>query len=176
MQMVVPTLPRAGVYYLWPGLQDTGNTGVYQQVLDGRSGTWWIGSGWCCSNPSLPWGSGFNTANGGTVTITNTLSGANWRATIADSSHSVADSFALGYKNMNQAILAIELTNVSWDFGQLVWNNVVMVMNTTSTAWCTSAPENYNSATRYTSTTPRVVVSGGKTTCTIDKIVMQGPA
>jgi hypothetical protein len=39
---------------------------------------------------------------------------------------------------MNQAILAIELTNVSWDFGQLVWNNVVMVMNTTSTAWCTS--------------------------------------
>ena len=80
MQMVVPTLQKAGTYYLWPGLQDTGNTGsfnlarristveaneilrsgVYQEVLDGRSGTWWIGAGWCCSNPSLAWGSGFN--------------------------------------------------------------------------------------------------------------------
>ena len=48
MQMVAPTLQKAGVYYLWPGLQDTGSTGVYQEVLDGTSGYWWIGSGWCC--------------------------------------------------------------------------------------------------------------------------------
>lgn len=48
MQMTVPKLQKAGTYYLWPGLQDTANTGVYQSVLDGRSGTWWIGSGWCC--------------------------------------------------------------------------------------------------------------------------------
>lgn len=53
-EMVIPALPQAGTYYLWPGLQPTDNTGVYQNVLDGRSGTWWIGSGWCCSNPSLP--------------------------------------------------------------------------------------------------------------------------
>lgn len=107
--MVIPPLPQAGTYYLWPGLQPTDNSGVYQNVLDGRSGTWWIGSGWyafrfsfslhetkpfdakhsscsglfptvfhtnschrCCSNPSLPWGSGFNTYSGETVTFSNT--------------------------------------------------------------------------------------------------------
>jgi hypothetical protein len=48
-------------------------------------------------------------------------------------------------------------------------------MNTTSTAWCTNAPENYSGATRYTSTGGKPVVSGGQTTCTIDQIVMQGP-
>jgi hypothetical protein len=26
----------------------TSHSGVYQEVLDGRSGTWWIGAGWCC--------------------------------------------------------------------------------------------------------------------------------
>ena len=58
------------------------------------------------------------------------------------------------YKNFNQAILAIELTGVTWDFGELVWKDVMMaslfpvhrhrvqltiyqVMNTTDTAWCT---------------------------------------
>jgi hypothetical protein len=29
--------------------------------------------------------------------------------------------------NGEQAILAIELKGVSWDFGKLVWNNVIMV-------------------------------------------------
>lgn len=39
-----------------------------------------------------------------------------------------------------------------------------------------SAPENYAGASKYTSTTPRAVVANGQTTCTIDKIVLQGPA
>jgi hypothetical protein len=48
MQMVAPNLQQPGVYYLWPGLQDDSLTGVYQEVLDGGSGEWWIGPGWCC--------------------------------------------------------------------------------------------------------------------------------
>ena len=53
-----------------------------------------------------------------------------------------------------QALLAIELNGVSWDFGKLVWNNIVMVcpprphlanfhltrfqvVNGTQTSWCT---------------------------------------
>ena len=48
--MGIPKLPEAATYYLWPGLQPTDNSGVYQNVLDGRSGTWWFGSGWCCSS------------------------------------------------------------------------------------------------------------------------------
>ncbi|KAF9741455.1 hypothetical protein PMIN01_00994 [Paraphaeosphaeria minitans] len=51
--MQIPKLPKAGTYYLWPGLQPTDSSAVYQNVLDGRSGTWWIGNDWCCSNPSL---------------------------------------------------------------------------------------------------------------------------
>lgn len=29
MEMVVPTLPEAATYYLWPGLQDVGTTGMH---------------------------------------------------------------------------------------------------------------------------------------------------
>ena len=50
--MHIPPLPHAGTYYLWYGLQPTDNSGVYQGVLDGRSGSWRIAPGWCCQNPS----------------------------------------------------------------------------------------------------------------------------
>lgn len=39
-----------------------------------------------------------------------------------------------------------------------------------------SAPENYNSATKYTITNAKATVSGSMTTCTIEKVVMSGPA
>ena len=57
--LVAPPINKPATYYLWPGLQATDNSGVFQPVLDGRSGGWYFGSGWCCSNPSLPWGGGF---------------------------------------------------------------------------------------------------------------------
>lgn len=76
---------------------------------------------------------------------------------------------------MNQALLAIEIYDATWDFGQVVWNNVEMVVNTTETAWCTNAPANYDTAMTYTSTTPKATVSGGKTTCTISQIVFVAP-
>jgi hypothetical protein len=95
--MSIPKLPKAGTYYLWPGLQPTDNTGVYQNVLDGRSGTWWIGSGWCCKNPNLPWGSGFNVAQGDIVTFSNTrVSSSNWTSSLTKGDgKTVSDSFAL---------------------------------------------------------------------------------
>ncbi|KAI2472747.1 hypothetical protein F4781DRAFT_382751 [Annulohypoxylon bovei var. microspora] len=112
-EMTIPALPQAATYYLWPGLQPTDNSGVYQNVLDGRSGTWWIGSGWCCSNPSLPWGSGFNTYASEKVTFENKLdsSGSTWTSTLTRQStgETVTDSFALGSKSFNQALFAIEL-------------------------------------------------------------------
>lgn len=63
--------------------------------------------------------------------------GGSWTSSIALGSQKASNTFALGGKKFNQAILAIELTGVSWDFGELVWENVVMVMNTTQIAWCT---------------------------------------
>lgn len=66
--MVVPNVPAAGgTPYVWPGVQSS--NGVLQAVLDGRSGTWWIGDGFYGS-PSLPWGSGFNVSPGDTVHFT----------------------------------------------------------------------------------------------------------
>ncbi|KAK7752819.1 hypothetical protein SLS62_005161 [Diatrype stigma] len=96
-EIAIPSLPAAGVYYLWPGLQPTDSSGVYQNVLDGRSGTWWIGSGWCCSNPSLPWGGGFNTYGGETVAFSNVLNGNQWTSTLTrrSSGEVVTDNFAL---------------------------------------------------------------------------------
>ncbi len=63
--MLVPDLPTpGGTPYVWPGLQS--NNGVLQAVLDGRSGTWWIGDGFY-GTPSLSWGNGFNVYPGDTV-------------------------------------------------------------------------------------------------------------
>ncbi|PMD65652.1 uncharacterized protein K444DRAFT_625202 [Hyaloscypha bicolor E] len=137
MQMVAPNLQQPGVYYLWPGLQDNSLTGVYQEVLDGGSGEWWIGPG---CNPSLAWGSGFNVPNQDAVQIsmTRNADGINWTSNLTMGSSFVSNSFPLAYKNFNQALLAIELYDLTWDFGKLVFNNVVMVVNTTATAWCTS--------------------------------------
>jgi hypothetical protein len=93
--LAIPKLPKAGTYYLWPGLQPTDNSGVYQNVLDGRSGTWWIGSGWCCSNPSLPWGSGFNTVQGESVKFENVRSASVWTSKLTKGSQVVTNTFAL---------------------------------------------------------------------------------
>lgn len=40
--MLIPTLKKAGTCYLWLGLQPIDNSGVYQNVLDGQSETWWM--------------------------------------------------------------------------------------------------------------------------------------
>lgn len=59
--------------------------------------------------------------------MTHTPAPNNWTSTVEMGSHTASNTFPLGNKNFNQAILAIELTGVSWDFGELVWENVVMV-------------------------------------------------
>lgn len=177
---VAPTLPQAATYYLWPGLQPRDNAGVLQPVLDGRSGTWWIGDGWCCSNPSLPWGSGFNVANGKTVQFglkVNSIQNGTWATTLSSSGGgSATGTFPLPTHPMNQAIMAIELYDVAWTFGQFAFSNVVIVANTTSTAWCTNGPTNYQNAAVVSKSTPVATVSGGQTTCTIASIVLVRPA
>ena len=84
--MVAPPLPKAGTYYLWPGLQPADNSGIFQPVLDGRSGSWWFGMGWCCSNPSLPWGGGFGVDAGTVLGFNWTLSDSEstWKTTISN--------------------------------------------------------------------------------------------
>ncbi|KAI0184902.1 hypothetical protein EV127DRAFT_221736 [Xylaria flabelliformis] len=200
--MKIPTQPKAATIYVWPGLQPTDNSGVYQNVLDGRSGTWWIGSGWCCSNPSLPWGSGFNTNAGETVTFKNTLGSSAWTSTLTRSStgETVSNDFALSKtipgltlcqcscklimagsslasKSFNQALFAIELYDVAWNFGQVAFSNVVITSTGSSdSSWCNSSPENYNSATVYSISGVSASVSGNTVTCKIASVVLQRPA
>jgi hypothetical protein len=95
--MVIPELPRAGIYYLWPGLQIPGNKGVYQNVLDGRSGSWWIASGYCCSQPSLGWGNGFGVSAGQMVKFNNVKHPSAWKSTLKRDKpeKTVSNEFAL---------------------------------------------------------------------------------
>jgi hypothetical protein len=88
--------------------------------------------------------------------MTRDTAGPNWTSILTQGSSTVTSKFPLAYKNFNQvwqfsleadrykvkswlliiyiqAILAIELTGVSWDFGKLVWNDVVMASRFTST-------------------------------------------
>ena len=152
--MVAPTLPRAGVYYLWPGLQPADDSGIFQPVLDGRSGGWWFGMGWCCSNPSLAWGGGFpveaNTVLGFNWTLVDSES--IWKTTITNgmTGQVVDGEFPLGQlqprlapngrvpheslcslsaadKRFNQAVLAIERYDVEWDFGPLEFRDIKIV-------------------------------------------------
>ncbi|KAI1334907.1 hypothetical protein F5Y15DRAFT_399676 [Xylariaceae sp. FL0016] len=177
--MTIPELPQAGYYYLWPGLQPTDNSGVYQNVLDGRSGTWWIGSGWCCSNPSLAWGGGFNTYAAEEVSFSNTLGGGTWTSTLTRQStgDTVTDTFDLTSKSFNQALFAIELTDVSWDFGPLAFSDVVITTTgSTDSSWCNDSPENYNSAAVYSISGVSASVSGTTVTCTISSLILESPA
>ncbi|KAH9923625.1 uncharacterized protein B0H18DRAFT_878513, partial [Fomitopsis serialis] len=110
--IVTPGLPQAGTYYLWPGLQPSDSAGVLQQVLDGRSGEWWIGSGWCCSGPALGGAGSTGSAPLSRFEFSNTVDSiatGTWRASLASGSHSATGSFALPTNPMNQAIIAIEL-------------------------------------------------------------------
>ncbi|KAK7716611.1 hypothetical protein SLS57_006639 [Botryosphaeria dothidea] len=177
-EMVVPKLPKAGTYYLWPGLQPTDNSGVYQNVLDGNSGTWWFGSGWCCSNPSLPWGGGFNTYAGETIKFENVLDGDSWRSSTTHESTGTVktDTFALSSKSFNQVLFAIELTGVSWDFGPLEFKNIVITATGTDSSWCDNTPENYNSATKFSISGVTKSSSGGTVTCKISSLILQSPA
>ncbi|RPA89966.1 hypothetical protein L873DRAFT_1719887, partial [Choiromyces venosus 120613-1] len=178
--MRIPTLPRAGTYYLWPGLQPTDNSGVFQPVLDGRSGTWWIWCGWCCSNPSLPWCGGFNVYAGDSVQFSMAKNGNVWQTSLQRNGGTVVTgSFDLGAKTMNQAIMAIELTGVSWDFGLLQFDNVAIVCppsNTTDMYDSANAPENYNSATNYVRNVVSVSVSGSTGNCRFTSVILQSPA
>ncbi|KAI9664094.1 MAG: hypothetical protein M1821_007585 [Bathelium mastoideum] len=177
--MVAPTLPSAATYYLWPGLQPTDNSGVYQNVLDGRSGTWWFGSGWCCSNPSLAWGGGFNVANGATVTFSNVQqSDGSWTSTVTDPSSggSATNNFALQGKNFNDGVFAIELDGPSWDFGPLAFSNIVITSTGTDASWCTTKPNNYNSATVYSISGVSSSVKNNVVTCNIKSLILEKPA
>lgn len=83
-KMKVPPLIAAGTYYLWPGIQPNPAYGVLQSVLDGRSGTWWLGSGWVGSVHSYPWGNAFNVYAGQVIDFRYRRHESGWSITVND--------------------------------------------------------------------------------------------
>ncbi|EJD00463.1 uncharacterized protein FOMMEDRAFT_91295 [Fomitiporia mediterranea MF3/22] len=165
--MIVPDTPDAGgTPYVWPGLQP-GSTGVLQAVLDGRSGTWWIGDGYY-GTPSLPWGSGFNAYPGQTVHFTFSVdSSGTWTCTLSGPG-SAKSTFALSGLTMTRAILAVELYDVAFNFGPVTYRNLVLTATTPASQWCGKTSSLGYSSGGYT-------VSGATAngnTCSINEVIM----
>ena len=144
--IVIPSLPCAGVCYIWPGLQQPGHPGVYQDVLDGSSGKWWMAAGWV-GDPPLPWGNGHLFDSGESVQFSNVQGGdggALWTTTLTNTKPStfelretapagMEDTLHLlnlyeAGKNFDLVLFAIELYNgTTWDFGPLSFKDITIV-------------------------------------------------
>ncbi|KAH0351648.1 hypothetical protein KCU83_g4031, partial [Aureobasidium melanogenum] len=177
--MIVPPIHEAATNYLWPGLQDKDDSGVYQNVLDGRSGSWWFGSGWCCSNPSLPWGGGFGAEEGDVLFFNNTrnANATEWVSVIEKNcgEASATNSFPIADKVMNDAPFAAELYG-AWDFGPLIFEDLILIATGSDTSFCTNSPWNYNGATNVSIVGVEATVSTDTVTCSIESITLWGPA
>ncbi|KAG8753920.1 hypothetical protein FRC14_005623 [Serendipita sp. 396] len=164
--LVVPKLPQAGgTPYVWPGLQ-SGN-GVLQAVLDGRKGAWWIGDGFY-GTPSLPWGQGFSVSPGQTVHFTFQLGNNNvWTCTLSGPG-SATTTLTIPNSTMNRAILAVELTNVPFNFGPVIYRNLKITATTAASGWCGKTVSLGYSTGQYTVT--GATASGN--TCSVSQVTM----
>lgn len=166
--MIVPKLPPSGgTPYVWPGLQP-GSAGVLQAVLDGRTGSWWIGDGYY-GTPSLPWGNGFSTAPGQTVhfTFTEEANGV-WNCTLSSSTGASASTSLAINQTMNRAILAVELYTIKYTFGPTTYNNLKLTATTAASGWCGSYGSSGYSPGQYT--VNNAIASGN--TCNIAQVIM----
>jgi len=163
--MTVPSLPTpGGTPYVWPGVQS--DNGVLQAVLDGRSGSWWIGDGFY-GTPSLPWGNGFSVSPGNVVHFSFSLSstGTIWTCTLSSGSQSASTTLNVTGSTMNRAIFAVELYDVAFDFGPITYSNVKITATTAASGWC--------STTAHLGTYPYTVTgtSASGNVCSVSKIV-----
>ena len=69
-------------------------------------------------------------ADGASIAFSNevdSIDSGTWSTSLSSGSDSATGSFALPTHPMDQAIMAIELYDVSWDFGELTFEDVVIV-------------------------------------------------
>ena len=102
-----------------------------------------MADGWCCGNPDLALGPGLLMAVLGDCihfTYDRDVGGVYWNTTLTlnnDPRTTVIDSYLLAYKSFDQVLFAIELYDQAWNFGSVIFKNVVITTNTTDTSWCT---------------------------------------
>jgi len=125
----------------------------------------------------MPWGDGFNTKGGDTVTFQYVKGDSGWTSTLekAGTSTSVNNTFALANKSFNWILFDIELYNESWDFGPLVFSNITIEATGTDTTWCTGGPQN-NSAFDFEIGSIGVRTANQAVICGIDSLTLKSPS
>ena len=110
----------------------------------------------------------------------------------------VTDRFGLVDKEFDQVLFAIELFDVPWDFGPLIFHDIVIVSLPHSEfpssngvddtylreqtaigsdpSWCNGMQENYAGATVYSISDVSSRVMGNAITCYIGTIALERPA
>ncbi|THH09947.1 hypothetical protein EW145_g1651 [Phellinidium pouzarii] len=113
------------------------------------TGTWWIGDGYY-GTPSPPWGAGFNAYPGNTVHFEFAVdSSGNWTCTLSGPSFAQT-ILSLPGLTMNRAILAVELYDVDFNFGPVIYRNVTITATTAASDWCgTTGSLGYTSGVNF---------------------------
>ncbi|KAG9858078.1 hypothetical protein KCU98_g411, partial [Aureobasidium melanogenum] len=127
----------------------------------------------------LPWGGGFGAEEGDVLFFNNTrnANATEWVSVIEKncSETSVTNSFPITDKVTNDAPFAAELYG-AWDFGPLIFEDIVLIATGSDTSFCTDSPWNYNGATNVSVVGVEASVGTDTVTCSIESITLWGPA
>lgn len=178
--MVPAVSTGTGLHAIWPGLENDGNSFVYQNVLgDSESaGEWEFWVEYCC-DPDFKH-TPIAVSPGDTITSTMSYSGSQWSSSYSISgstsaSGSFTDAAVSDYGTIDKAVLAVELlSGGSWDFGEIQWSNLQITATTTSVAWCGQSFTTSGSFTYQVSGTSNSL-SGSSATCSYSSIIFKAP-
>ncbi|KAF8857719.1 hypothetical protein BDZ45DRAFT_690650 [Acephala macrosclerotiorum] len=147
--LLTPTNPQGtNTRAVWSGLQPSSGSFVYQTVIQSTPGAWWIAPQVCCTpqqilspriqlSPADTLKSTFELQSDGHVKVSwlgNPSGGT------AFSGSAVMDPNA--YRNggpLNHAVFSIEPQSPAsvWDFGNVVFKDIVVTAQTAGIGWCT---------------------------------------
>ncbi|KAK4500931.1 hypothetical protein PRZ48_009123 [Zasmidium cellare] len=103
----------------------------------------------------------------------NPVGSGDWTITSTSASgQSVSYDFGI-QKRLNQALFAVELYDNSWDFGNVVFQDVEVVAETTETSWCTANPQYSDVTIDFEGVSSSQ--SGGFVTCSIQQVTLSPP-
>lgn len=103
----------------------------------------------------------------------NNVGGNNWAIGVSNGDAKADHTYDIALA-MNQAIFAVELyPGTNWDFGNLVFENVVVTATGTDTTWC-RADMNYSDVTLNVEGVTSSVANN-LVTCKISKLTLSPP-
>ncbi|KAH8672646.1 hypothetical protein BGZ60DRAFT_526948 [Tricladium varicosporioides] len=186
--MVVPSVsPGSGYHAVWPGLENSGGSFVYQSVVSDSKGvgSWKFWVEYCC-NPDYK-ATAVNVYPGDAITSVFSLgSDGFWTdawsivrgpAGVAAGASSTSGSSSNAFPNagdLTRAVLAIETAKAgTWDFGQVSFTNIAVSASTTN-GWCSTGYA-VTPTFSYSVSGGTQQTVGGTTTCTYNQVLLKGP-